>query len=1395
MQGYTGYPGFLGSYGYDGVKGLTGSTGANGFKGFTGIQGISGVTGLQGYGGVINTTPGSTGSQGAQGATGSQGGTGSQGRQGFTGSTGFTGFTGETGGQGFTGSTGFTGITVQGFTGIGGITGSTGAQGFTGFQGAQGFTGPQGVTGFTGAQGFTGQTGAQGFTGTSGVQGDTGPRGAQGSTGSTGLQASTGAQGFTGSTGAQGSTGSTGAQGFTGNTGLTASTGSQGFTGTQGIQGTTGGQGSTGVQGLEGFTGSTGLRGTQGFTGTQAATGAQGAQGFTGSTGNQGATGTQGFTGSTGLQGFTGTQGLTGSIGARGFAGVQGVQGSTSAIQGSTGHTGAEGNTGSQGLQGHTGSTGFTGAQGDTGTQGVRGSQGSSKPFALTPLTNQGGFMIGYSNLVFRHNINIVYQSNTLTIPDLTSTSLSSRVTVSQPVTLNSITYLTSSNVGSNAVYLIKNTDTSFPVVAGTPILLFTTLTEMFTQMIVHPSGWAYLYSDSNIKFSTPSNYLYSYNLSTTNFSNMGFSTPIHHLALDPFGSLFISLGSSSNIVKYTVNTLNGTLTSNSSIQAPFAAARVYATGGYVYLYLSGTTSNILRYYNFTSNIRDTFTSNIYVGNGRLLYLSVNANDTIIYSTTSTSNLYSYSTVTGVSTVVASNLMSTSHTPYVDSYTNSLYTSLMASNTIQLICLSGSNSPLTTLDIQVFVPTVQAYSNALWLTYNRIDSNIYYINGNRIQKIVPIGFIFTLAGSSNSGFTDGASALFNGPQSMTLDPAGSNLYIADTGNNRIRRIILSTSNVSTSASNLTSPFGIACDLSNLYIADGTFTIRSIPISGGSFSIIAGSSGTAGSTDGTGGAARFNSKCYLTFDSMYANLYISDANSRTVRIMHKSFGIVTTVCGTPGTSGNSSTLMASPSGVAFNSNEFLYISDASNHRIVSPSLPASSSPLTTIYTCSDAAAAAPNIQRGGLFRGPIIYIADRDTVGRISSLDVSRATLGSIVATLTSVGNITVLCVDKNSNIYHSGTSFGFGLNVYNTATTAFSTIRANRIDSLTIDMMASNLYFMSSNVVFRYNISSNVFTPLAGSNSQTGYIDAIGTAARFGTPSPRSSFTIEVDLSNTFVYLTDQDSLVLRKINISTRAVTTFIGAVGDRRVLDGVGTNARISEIGALTLGPTSGLLYVTDDYASNAVLRVANLTTSNVITLASMPQAYYSQGLVLNPSETIAYVAFGRTSFTGVAIPRTLQTVAGSGAPGFSNAQGTAAQFNTPLGLTFLESNLLVADSSNVIRSIDVNSNVITYSSGSIYRQTLPQGLSLYSNSLYTTISGINSTCSIVQIPITYPSTTFTFSNVGSNTLIQNATGRQVTISVAGGTVTNPTLSSTPNISDIKTLYNTSGTTYTLM
>jgi sugar lactone lactonase YvrE len=70
-------------------------------------------------------------------------------------------------------------------------------------------------------------------------------------------------------------------------------------------------------------------------------------------------------------------------------------------------------------------------------------------------------------------------------------------------------------------------------------------------------------------------------------------------------------------------------------------------------------------------------------------------------------------------------------------------------------------------------------------------TNLYVADtgNNTIKKVViNAGAITTLAGSSSSGSIDGtgAAASFNGPYGITTD--GKNLYVADTGNNSIRRI-------------------------------------------------------------------------------------------------------------------------------------------------------------------------------------------------------------------------------------------------------------------------------------------------------------------------------------------------------------------------------------------------------------------------------------------------------------------------------------------------------------------------------------------------------------------------------------------------------------------------------
>jgi len=130
------------------------------------------------------------------------------------------------------------------------------------------------------------------------------------------------------------------------------------------------------------------------------------------------------------------------------------------------------------------------------------------------------------------------------------------------------------------------------------------------------------------------------------------------------------------------------------------------------------------------------------------------------------------------------------------------------------------------------------------------------------------GVLTTLAGSS-SGSTDatGTSASFNHPRGITTD--GTNLYVADYSNNRIRKIVISTGVLTTLAGSssgptdatgtsarFNGPMGITTDGTNLYVADtNSQRIRKIVISTGVVTTLAGSS--SGSTEATGTSARFN----------------------------------------------------------------------------------------------------------------------------------------------------------------------------------------------------------------------------------------------------------------------------------------------------------------------------------------------------------------------------------------------------------------------------------------------------------------------------------------------------------------------------------------------------------
>jgi secreted PhoX family phosphatase len=184
-----------------------------------------------------------------------------------------------------------------------------------------------------------------------------------------------------------------------------------------------------------------------------------------------------------------------------------------------------------------------------------------------------------------------------------------------------------------------------------------------------------------------------------------------------------------------------------------------------------------------------------------------------------------------------------------------------------------------------------------------------------VRRVTAAGVVTTLAGSPGSaGSTDGtgAAARFVNPNGLAIDTAG-NVYVADWGNATIRRItpagVVTTlagtpgspgsADGTGAAARFSLPTGVAVDSAgNVYVADqGNNTIRRITPAG-VVTTLAGSAGSAGSTDGTGSAARFTSPSVLSISPTGDLFVIAGVNGETVRKITAA-GVVTTVVGVAG----------------------------------------------------------------------------------------------------------------------------------------------------------------------------------------------------------------------------------------------------------------------------------------------------------------------------------------------------------------------------------------------------------------------------------------------------------------------------------------------------------------
>jgi cysteine-rich repeat protein len=540
-----------------------------------------------------------------------------------------------------------------------------------------------------------------------------------------------------------------------------------------------------------------------------------------------------------------------------------------------------------------------------------------------------------------------------------------------------------------------------------------------------------------------------------------------------------------------------------------------------------------------------------------------------------------------------------------------------------------------------------------------LRGNLYIADtdAHQILRVAPNGVTVTVAGTGTFGFSgDGgfaSNAQLNAPEAIAVDGLG-NLYIADSGNFRVRRVdrngIITTlaglgfSSGSTGdggpaiAAGLGSVDGIAVDgLGNIYLSDTAFgRIRKIDAVSGIITIYAGTTSGRSGDGGPATLAQLNRPTALAFDAS-GRLLVADTWNNRIRRIDAS-GTITTVAGVSacGNSGFCSggfsgdggdatlALLSSPDGVAAVADGSIYIADGSNNRIRK---------------------VAPN--------GTISTFAGSATSG--FGGDGSTAVAASLDAP--------------------------FGI----------------LADSLGVVVVAD-----SANRRIRQIDTAGTITTIIGSGAR-GYIGDGGAGTSAVVKEPEG---IAIDAAGT-IYIADQDNSRIRKL--SPDGVITTICGTGDEgyRASDdgGLAVNALLDHPRDVAFD-AAGNLYIAD----TGNHRIRKIDPAGVITTIAGSGAVGYDGdnapattKSLNAPTNIVFDATGALVFTDTQNDRirridaagTITTIVGSGVEGFGgdNGAATSAQLFWPWDLTYSGGQLYFSDSVNCrIRKVDATGKITT-------------------------------------------------------------------------------------------------------
>lgn len=581
------------------------------------------------------------------------------------------------------------------------------------------------------------------------------------------------------------------------------------------------------------------------------------------------------------------------------------------------------------------------------------------------------------------------------------------------------------------------------------------------------------------------------------------------------------------------------------------------------------------------------------------------------------------------------------------------------------------------------------------------DGNLYIADtGNHcIRKVSADGTISTIAGTGVAGFTgDGGaatSATLNGPRGVRVDGAGG-VWIADTQNHRVRFVntagVIATS-AGTGVAGFSGDSGLAnkaqlnqpqgLELSSagsVYIADtGNSRIRRIN-NRGVIATVAGTDSPGYSGDGGSATmAQLKQPCGVRL-GVNSSFYIADTGNSRVRFVN-SFGNITTLAGsgTAGYNGDggaaTSAQLNAPADVhVFDDGSFL-IADTLNDRVrrvtVNRTMQTAAGDGAASFCCDGAQAASARIALPLMARkmhDNTVYIADNanSRVRRVDTDDVIATVAGNGSAGYSGDGgpateamlnapadmilaangkvyiadsmNHRVRYIDADGNIF---TAAGNGTAGYAGDGGAGVHAMLNTPTGLALDANGNLLIADSKNNRIRlYNTTSGMMSVIAGSAQGAGFSGDGGAATSAQLSLPTG---VAVDtLGN--ILIADSKNQRIRRID-NTGTIHTYAGNGDQGYGGDGASALDASFNVPHSVAADANGDLFVADSL-NQRIRRVRN------------------DGIIV--------------------------TVAGNGESGYKgdNADATSAMLTMPLGVsTDGNGNLLIADTgNNRIRAIGV-------------------------------------------------------------------------------------------------------------